>query len=508
MTPWPRPRGDDHDPAPVVELRRNAPGRPRDPADASPQLGAALRAAAVATSARLVPGRGVPLARHLTVLAECPLPTAPRIWTDAEAVTAAACYSARARRDALSGGADIVRRAFDGVRLIRPAHLSPAARSQLYAAAGEYCSAAGRPQMGARFGAEALLFADTPALRYRALTVMALARALNGEIHAAETTVEEAATLFRDNGWDESEAGYAEIIASGTIAIARMDVENLARVAARLRRTHGGDAYAVFSADALEVGAMMFTRDFSAALAAGRNLLLSGRRRSSHRMLRYLVVSVMSDLLTAHGDYLGALDLLRPYESPDGHGACFAMQRSAALLALGREQELLDGTEECVSADLDHCLRTLVPVLARRAIALLRTGNEKGARESMRMALLLVARNGMSAAPFLMLPRSETASLVDHALRSHPELAEPLAPVRQMLHLVTAGDVRAPSRVVLTPTERELARLLPSRLTTAEIARERGVSSNTVKSQLRSIYRKLEVASRVEAVRRLDEIDD
>lgn len=514
MTPW--PRRDDEDPAPIVELRRGAAAGPRPPGNvrrAAADIGGSrhfdppLRAAAIATSARLIPGRGVPLARHLSVLAECRPPTAPRVWTDVEALTAASCYAARARRDALSGGADIVRGNFDGVRLLRPAQLSPTARSQLYAAVGEYCSAAGRPQMGARFGAEALLFADTPGLRYRALSVMALARALNGEVHLAETTVDEASTLFRENGWDEAEAAYAEMLARGTIAVVRMDVEGLEGVAARLRSAHGDDAYALFSADAFEVGASMFTQDFGTALAAARNLLLSGRRRSSHRMLRYLVVSVMSDLMIAHGDHLGALDLLRPYESPEGHGACFAMQRSAALLALGREQELLAGTDECVSADLDHCLRTLVPVLARRAIALLRTGNERGARESMRTALLLVARNGMSAAPFSMLPRTETAALVGDALRSHPELVGTLAPVLQKLDLVTAGDERVASPVALTPRERELAVLLRSRRTTSEIALARGVSVNTIKSQLRSIYRKLEVTTRVDAARRLDEID-
>ena len=51
-------------------------------------------------------------------------------------------------------------------------------------------------------------------------------------------------------------------------------------------------------------------------------------------------------------------------------------------------------------------------------------------------------------------------------------------------------------------TERELAvvRLLPTRLSTREIGRELSVSVNTVRSQVQAIYRKLEVASRAEAV--------
>ena len=53
-------------------------------------------------------------------------------------------------------------------------------------------------------------------------------------------------------------------------------------------------------------------------------------------------------------------------------------------------------------------------------------------------------------------------------------------------------------------TDRELAVLayLPTRLTTAEIAAELFVSTNTVKTHLRGIYRKVDARSRAEAVAR------
>jgi LuxR family transcriptional regulator, maltose regulon positive regulatory protein len=51
-------------------------------------------------------------------------------------------------------------------------------------------------------------------------------------------------------------------------------------------------------------------------------------------------------------------------------------------------------------------------------------------------------------------------------------------------------------------TERELVvlRLLPTRLSTRDIGRELSVSVTTVRSQVQSIYRKLQVNSRAEAV--------
>ncbi len=55
----------------------------------------------------------------------------------------------------------------------------------------------------------------------------------------------------------------------------------------------------------------------------------------------------------------------------------------------------------------------------------------------------------------------------------------------------------------LTASEREVAEQLCEGRTLAQIARLRGVTINTVKSQVRQIFRKLDVDSRVALVRRL-----
>ena len=56
---------------------------------------------------------------------------------------------------------------------------------------------------------------------------------------------------------------------------------------------------------------------------------------------------------------------------------------------------------------------------------------------------------------------------------------------------------------LLTSSERDVAGQLCDGRTLAQIARLRGVSINTVKSQVRQIFRKLDVESRVALVRRL-----
>jgi LuxR family maltose regulon positive regulatory protein len=66
----------------------------------------------------------------------------------------------------------------------------------------------------------------------------------------------------------------------------------------------------------------------------------------------------------------------------------------------------------------------------------------------------------------------------------------------------TPGPAPRLAKVPASLTARELAvlRLLPTRLSTREIGRELHVSVNTVRSQVRSVYRKLGATSRAEAV--------
>ena len=61
----------------------------------------------------------------------------------------------------------------------------------------------------------------------------------------------------------------------------------------------------------------------------------------------------------------------------------------------------------------------------------------------------------------------------------------------------------APANLPLTVSEREVAERLCEGRTLAQIARLRGVTINTVKSQVRQIFRKLDVETRVALVRRL-----
>jgi LuxR family maltose regulon positive regulatory protein len=71
----------------------------------------------------------------------------------------------------------------------------------------------------------------------------------------------------------------------------------------------------------------------------------------------------------------------------------------------------------------------------------------------------------------------------------------------------TPERATAPTVEPLTEREREVLRHVSGMLNTAEVASEMYISVNTVKSHLKSIYRKLAAAHRGEAVRRARQLE-
>lgn len=462
--------------------------------------GSALHAASVQTLLRLEPGHGQPIGRHLTLLAEVDPGPAPATWTDARAGFLTAVLAARARRDALGDGLNLLHRYFEDGRLTRPASLSSGARSRLYASVSEYCSAIGWPQVAARYAAESLVFAETDEQRYRAASVQALALGLNAEYIGAAEAVRRAHALFVENDWHDDDISHCLSLGEAMLALTRADGERLRRLADALQRTASDQPYWNFGAAVMRVAAHFFDRDLAAGLAESRRLLHASDRARSPRLQRDLLLGLHADMLALHGEFDEALTVLSTGVTQPGHAVCFPMQRAATLLLTGREREVIESTNACVALHDEHCLRTLTPLLTRRAVAFLRLGHLRRATQSMESAIVLIARTGGSLMPFLMIPSSDAAHLLDLVAEERSDLAEPITAMRAALPALAARQSMSPALSPLTPAERELAALLRTDQTTAEIARARGVSVNTVKSQMRSIYGKLGVSRREEAV--------
>ncbi len=116
------------------------------------------------------------------------------------------------------------------------------------------------------------------------------------------------------------------------------------------------------------------------------------------------------------------------------------------------------------------------------------------------------ARGRRSLEHALRLGRPEQLRLPFALERTEPgraSLASAMIPAQGAL----AGEAATLIIEPLTERERETLRHLSEMLSTAEIAAEMYISVNTVKSHLRSVYRKLSATHRNEAVRRARQLE-
>ena len=137
-------------------------------------------------------------------------------------------------------------------------------------------------------------------------------------------------------------------------------------------------------------------------------------------------------------------------------------------------------------------------------------GDQAQGRRSLQRAL------GLAEPEQLRLPFAMQAAWIRSVLRSDPHLAEAhrhllepglIDPGGGPAELPVAG--RAAPMIVeqLSGREREVLSLLSGMLSTAEVASELYISVNTVKTHLKSIYRKLAATHRGEAVRRARQLE-
>jgi len=138
----------------------------------------------------------------------------------------------------------------------------------------------------------------------------------------------------------------------------------------------------------------------------------------------------------------------------------------------------------------------LVEAVARETL------REPGSAAALDRALELADGQGLRR-PFL-----EGGAPLRDVLRAHADLSGASAPL--LAELVDAlpqgrADGSAARTEPLSERERAVLRLMPTTLANSEIAGELFVSVNTVKTHVRSIYRKLDVGSRREAVTRARE---
>jgi LuxR family transcriptional regulator, maltose regulon positive regulatory protein len=235
-----------------------------------------------------------------------------------------------------------------------------------------------------------------------------------------------------------------------------------------------------------------------AGSALGQALYLSGQAAEARPRLEELVSQVPASvqpyavvtalavlsLLAADQDDPAAASLVRgAMATAEAHGVSFEPLSGMVYLALGRA---LAGQGKLAEAE----------VQLGRALELFQV-DAMGLHRTLALLVLASVRDGRGDRPGARALADQARELVDQSTEPGmlPALLEQTAQA-----LGSRPPQPVPMAAPLTERELVVLRLLPTRLSAREIARELDVSANTVRSQVQAIYRKLQANSRAEAV--------
>ncbi|WP_434971218.1 LuxR C-terminal-related transcriptional regulator [Microbacterium sp. bgisy207] len=218
----------------------------------------------------------------------------------------------------------------------------------------------------------------------------------------------------------------------------------------------------------------------------------------------------------ASGNPAGVLDLVdaatesRPL--PEGSlGLCvatFLREQAGETLGMPPAQAVRDPDSLpwlCALGAVRALITRADPLVAVHAARFL--AHRRGVGPSVRLEALLLTSLALQRAG---LPADDRVGAAAAALARDEGLWRPLAvvpasvrdelPLTLPPHVGQAVVPTPPPAVVLTPREREVLAALTGTESLAQIARRLHVSVNTVKSQVRSLYRRMGVSSRHEAI--------
>jgi len=387
------------------------------------------------------------------------------------------------------------------------------------------------------------------AARTVALTALGLAQLGVGDLEAAQDALLDGVSAAAQAG-----PQCARISCTGGLALLRAvrgelhSADQTARAALAMSPCRGQSTSVHSESAYLALAIVHHERDEPAEAVRYLDLAVRGRDLAGDTMLASWVTIIRAWLLTATDDLTGAHDTLAGARGALGEAFSPHLQRWFA--AAEAELRIACGAAHTVSATLTPLLEdaqaTFTPVAVALAHSYLRDGDPHAAARA-----LPHWSDDTKAEPFLSLRldaglvEAVSARRVGDARRAATtlervlQLAEPDghrrafsaggSPVRELLteqlefgtaywSLVTElveSPTRRPDaqdRNVTRPkeqlTDRELTvlRYLQSILSNEEIASKLFVSVNTVKTHVRNIYRKLDVARRREAVRRAREL--
>lgn len=214
----------------------------------------------------------------------------------------------------------------------------------------------------------------------------------------------------------------------------------------------------------------------------------------------------LSDVLRAGlhlhlGEAEHAVGLLESLSPLQDHVSCPHGQLAGIRFSGGDFEGTLEALANCTAIGDAHSSRTLPDVLLLTAASRYELGHVVAADVAFDRALYLGSQTGIRI-PFLTISRITMLRMLNRAAdRYQPDS------VHRLLDELRIGS-RASRELVEPLSDRELdiAHHLFQDKTVGQIAADLYISANTVKTHVRSIYRKLSATNRKEAIRRVHEL--
>jgi LuxR family transcriptional regulator, maltose regulon positive regulatory protein len=347
---------------------------------------------------------------------------------------------------------------------------------------------------------EASRIADVPYAELAAMGGMAWVQLIRGRLRRAARIARSAVELAQARGWEHSSQAAVSLSALALVEhewddldAAEAHARELGDTARRLDDASGRVWAAVIQASLCLAG-----RGTDVDLALERLLGAAELSGVESARLQRIVKALEARLMVAAADHDGAAALIDEAieESPSSPGL-YAV-RARLLLASGDAE----GALTALTAPCDAAYPTVaIEREVLRAVALRATGNGESATAVLEGALARAEPEGVRR-PFLSAGRGVRELLADHLRKgvSHRWFASEL--LRDLNGSDGARVLPAELLEPLSAREGEVLRFLPTMMSNADIASELFVSVNTVKTHVKSIYRKLDVTRRQDAVRR------
>lgn len=335
----------------------------------------------------------------------------------------------------------------------------------------------------------------------RALGLLACIQAMNGELWRASESLADFDTIAETDSRDLP--FWPTAIAHLTFAYHRHDLATIRQVTACLDAKPSRSALDVNAATLAHGIEYVCMANYPATVALidmARGQFIT---KDAPLYFRQITATFEALALVVMGEPGAAFRAISEFASPEDHTVCFEFVRASIYLQLNEPRKALAVTETCINDCANHCLRTLPSVYVRRAVALEMMGSSCRADADFARAVHLAVASGGLASPIGLQPEILNVLYGRFCDSGDPVAAQLISQLPTDLFSAT-GSTMTIDLSSLSERERVLARWLLTGATLPAIAQQLFVSVNTLKTQSRSLYKKLEVCSRLQAVAKLE----